>query len=131
MDFKGYKQFCGLGTLTHRGQLIEDIGGDLCCTVFALVITPFFIQSTSVFTLPIFVGTATGPTALCGIRTTPRIEILSPEIQPSNPLVGMSGDRTRVSRVESEYHTRSATKGAFSCSLSLSLSLSLSPFPFC
>ena len=33
------------------------------------------------------VGTATGPTALCGIRTTPRIEILSPEIQPSDPLV--------------------------------------------
>ena len=30
---------------------------------------------------------ATGPTALCGIRTTPRIEILSPEIQPSDPLV--------------------------------------------
>ena len=33
------------------------------------------------------VGTATGPTALCGIQTAPRVEILPPEIQPSDPLV--------------------------------------------
>ena len=33
------------------------------------------------------VDTGTGPTASCGIRTTPRTDILSPEIQPSDPLV--------------------------------------------
>ena len=33
------------------------------------------------------VRTATGPTYLCEIQTTVRVEILSPEIQPSDPLV--------------------------------------------
>ena len=54
------------------------------------------LLSLSISNLPQFlryqsVGTATGPTALCGIQTTPRIDILSPEIQPSDPLVERAG----------------------------------------
>ena len=70
-------------------QLTEDIRGDFCAQFCACYSS---LLSLSISSLPQYlcyqsVGTATGPTALCGIRTTPRIEILSPEIQPSDPLV--------------------------------------------
>ena len=56
---------------------------------FARVIAPFSLSISSLpqFLRYQFVGIAMVPTALCGIRTTPRVEILSPEIQPSDPLV--------------------------------------------
>ena len=63
-------------------------GGDFCaqfCVCYSSLL------SHSISSLPQFlhyqsVRTATGPTASCEIRTT-RVEILSPEIQPSDPLV--------------------------------------------
>ena len=62
----------------------------LFCTCYSSLL------SLSISSLPQFlcyqsVGTAAGPTALCGIRTTLRSEILSPEIQPSDPLVEWAG----------------------------------------
>ena len=96
-DFKykfmhiGYSiQYVGYTLLGFLSKiLIEDIGGDFCAQFCACYSS---LLSLSISSLPQFlryqsVGTATGPTALCGIRTTPRIEILSPEIQPSDPLV--------------------------------------------
>ena len=85
--FKKYQICRDRKTGPEVSYLIEDIGGDFCaqfCACYRLA--PFF--SLSISSLPQFlryqsVGTATGPTALCGIRTTPRSEILSPEIQPS------------------------------------------------
>ena len=68
---------------------LSRILGEIFVHSFARVSS---LLALSISSLPQFlryqsVRTATGPTALCGIRTTARIEILSPEIQPSDPLV--------------------------------------------
>ena len=76
------KKFSKIGNLS---RILGEIFVHSFCECYSSLL------SLSISSLPQFlryqsVGTATGPTALCGIRTTPRIEILSLEIQPSDPL---------------------------------------------
>ena len=73
--------------LWHNSSRI--LGRSLCSfyACYSFLLYPVYLS----FYITNLVGTATGHTALCGIRTTPRIEILSPEIQPSDPLVEWAG----------------------------------------
>ena len=95
---------------SFRYLISSRILGRSLCTVFALVIASFFIQSTSIFSLPICRDSNGTYSFMWNPNHTEDWNSIARNTTLW-PLGGMSGDRTRVSRVESEHQTHSATKG--------------------
>ena len=86
--------------------------GEILCTVLCVLLLPsfsFYIQSTSIFSLPICRDSNGTYSFMWNPNHTEDWNSITRNTTLW-PLGGMSGDRTRVSRVESEHETRSATK---------------------